>query len=167
MNMNDFFDYKNKLMQDLCSNENIVKLVTGNEHPKVPNHDLAYTQIFPYGYVPSTENESRTFICFDTDVASVSNKTFYIPVIHIWVLAHDSKMRLPNGGGVIVDKLCSEIDRVLNGSWYYGLGHLDLATTECFKPIQDYMGRSITYYARDFNRPQMQRPIPNNRKKGE
>lgn len=48
MDLEEFFDYKNKLMKDLCSNANIVKMVTENPEAKVPNHQLAYTQLFPY-----------------------------------------------------------------------------------------------------------------------
>ena len=48
MDLEEFFDYKNLLMNDLCCNERVVKLVTGNELAAVPNHQLAYTQLFPY-----------------------------------------------------------------------------------------------------------------------
>ena len=48
MDLREFFDYKNLLMKDLCSNEAIVKLVTGNPEAAVPNHGIAYTQLFPF-----------------------------------------------------------------------------------------------------------------------
>lgn len=48
MNLEELFDYKNLLMKDLCSNERVVKLVTGNEDAAVPNHGLAYTQLWPF-----------------------------------------------------------------------------------------------------------------------
>lgn len=56
MDLEEFFDYKNLLMKDLCSNDKIVKMVTGNEQSAVPNHQLAYTQLFPY----ELENSSRS-----------------------------------------------------------------------------------------------------------
>ena len=77
MDLEEFYDYKNLLMKDLCSNENIVKLVTGNKDAAVPNHQLAYSQIYPFQFVWETESESRTFICFDMDIVSVPNKTYY------------------------------------------------------------------------------------------
>lgn len=166
MRLEEFYDYKNRLMHDLCTNENIVKLVTGNDDPDVPNHQLPYTQIFPFEYVPETENDSRTFICFDVDIVSAPTKTKYVPVIYIWVFTHKSRMRMPEGG-IILDKLASEIDDMLNGCRFYGLGELDLDSVRRFTPITDYLGRVLTYYAADFNRTPRQRPVPVNRKRGE
>lgn len=151
MNLHEFFDYKNQLMKELCKNRNIVKLVTDKQDAVVPNHTLAYSQIFPFEFIPDTVNDGQTFICFDVDIADVINKTFYMPVIYIWIFTHKSKLRL-QGGGVRVDRICEEIDKVLNGSRYYGLGTLNLKSVGRFSPILDYQGRVLTYTAVDFNR---------------
>jgi len=47
MQLQDFFDYKNKLMEDLLTNETIVHLVN-SEVSMEDAGSLAYTQIFPY-----------------------------------------------------------------------------------------------------------------------
>lgn len=162
MNLNEFFEYKNQLMKDLCCNEEVVKLITDKEDSRVPNHTLAYSSIYPYEYVPETVDNGQTFICFDVDVAEVINKTFYVPVLYVWVFTHKSKFRLSEGG-VRIDKLASAIDEVLNGSRYYGLGELDLRSVTRFAPITDYQGRVLTYVAKDFNRNGSKQP-PNNRR---
>lgn len=162
MNLEEFFDYKNLLMKEICTNETIVKLVTDKEESKIPNHNLAYTQVYPYEYVPETVDNGQTFICFDVDVAGVINKTFYVPVLYVWVFTHKSKFRLPEGG-VRIDKLSSEVNKILNGSRYYGLGELDLNSVGRFSPVKDYKGRVLTYYAKDFNRSGSKQP-PSNRK---
>lgn len=151
MNLEELFDYKNNLMRDLCTNEEVVKCVTCNEHAAVPNHGLPYTQIFPYEYIPETVGEGKTFICFDVDIVSVPNKTYYYPVIYIWVFTHKSQMRAP-GGGVLLDKLSSVINEHMNGNRTYGLGELKLDSVRRFKPITDYLGRVLTYTTKDFNR---------------
>ena len=151
MELYELYDYKNLLMEDLCSNERIVKLVTGNDEAQVPNHGLPYTQIFPYEYVPETIDESKTFICYDVDVLSVPNKTFLIPVLYVWVFTHKSRMR-ENGGGVLIDDLSIEVSKMLNGNRNYGLGELDLDSVRRFTPIAGFLGRALTFYAKDFNR---------------
>ena len=166
MKLEEFYDYKNRLMRDLCCNKEIVQLMTGKENPTVPNHELAYSQIFPFEYVPETENDSRTFICFDVDIVEVSNKTYYTPVLYIWVFTHKSKMRMAKGG-IIIDELASKIDEHMNGNRYFGLGEMDLDSVRRFVPITDYLGRVLVYRTKDFNRVPMQRPFPSNRKKGE
>ena len=47
MELQEFYDYKNRLMMDLCSNPEIVKLVTGQENPTVPDRSLPYSQVYP------------------------------------------------------------------------------------------------------------------------
>lgn len=163
MQLNEFFDYKNLFMKDLCCNENIVKLVTDRKDSDVPNHTLAYSQIYPYEFVPETVDNGQTIICFDVDIIEVPNKTFYIPVLYVWIFTHKSKMRL-DSGGIRTDALASEIDGMLNGNRFYGLGELNLKNVSRFSPIQDYQGRALTYYAKDFNR-LGSKNIPANRKK--
>lgn len=151
MQLNDFFDYKNKLMEDLITNESIVSLI--KDGTKAENAaSLIYTQVFPYEYVPETVQTGGTYICFDVDIQNVSNKTFLTPVLYVWVFAHRSNLRLPEGG-VRTDKLCSEICEAINGSRYYGLGELSLYSVKRFAPMTDYQGKLMTFYAKEFNRP--------------
>jgi len=165
MDLVEFYDYKNLLMKDLCCNENVVKLVTGNDAAPVPNHKLPYTQIFPYEYVDATVDEAKTYICFDVDIVSVPNKTYYIPVLYIWIFTHKSLLRMPNGT-LLLDRLSAEINLMLNGSRYFGLGELKLDSVNRFYPIHDYSGRALVYYARDWNRLTANKSIPSNRKLG-
>lgn len=163
MELREFFDYKNRLMKELCCSSEIVNLVTDKSDSAVPNHTLAYTQVFPYEFIPETVDNGQTFICFDVDIADVTNKTFYMPVLYIWIFTHKSKMRLPSGG-IRTDALASEINEILNGSRFYGLGDLELKQVVRFSPITDYQGRVLTYCAKDFNR-YGSKVIPSNRGK--
>lgn len=169
MNLEELHDYKNLLMKDLCTNERIVKLLTGKQDAAVPNHGLPYTQVYPYPNIPETVNEGKTYICFDVDLMSVPNKTYYIPVLYIWVFTHKSRMRIEKelGGGILLDELCRSINEFINGSRYYGLGETKLDSVRAFTPITDYYGKTLTYYLRDFNRPKGRIDAPINRKKGQ
>lgn len=140
MLLDEFFDYKNELMKVLCCNDRVVHLVTDSEKAPVPNYDLAYRQIYPYEFVPETVDDGKTFICFDVDIAEVEDKTFYLPVVYVWIFTHKSKMRLSEGG-IRTDQLALEINKELNGSRYFGLGELDLYSVGRFSPITDYQGR--------------------------
>lgn len=165
MYQEEFFDYKNQFIGEICSDQEIVGLLTANESAAVPDRSLPYTQVFPYEYVPETESDAKTFICVDVDIVSVPNSTFYTLAIYVWVFAHKSQLRLSNGRGVITDKLASAIDRLANGSRDYGLGRLKLVSSLRFAPITDYQGRVLTFSATDFNRDGSKKvPIPSNRK---
>lgn len=148
MQLKELFDYKNQLMKDLLTTPRIVELLTDGVDD---GNNLAYKQVFPYEYVPETVQEGKTFICFDVDIQKSLNKTFLIPTINIWIFAHRSKLRLPEGG-VRTDTLCAEISEKINGSRFYGLGELELESVRRFAPMTDYQGKILTFSAKDFNR---------------
>lgn len=150
MQLQEFFDYKNRLMEDLLTNEEIVSLIS--DKVSMDNAaSLAYTQVFPCEYIPETIQDGSTYICFDVDIQSVLGKTFLSPTLYIWVFTHRSRLRLPEGG-VRTDKLCSKICEAINGSRYYGLGELNLYSVRRYAPQTDYQGKVMTFTAKDFNR---------------
>lgn len=165
MQLSEFFDYKNKLMEDLLTNPEVVKLLDDSVEMRNAS-SLAYTHVFPYEYIPDTVEHAKTFICFDVDVQESINKTFLLPTLYIWVFSHKSKLRLREGG-VQTDKLVSEIAKSINGSHFYGLGELDLYSVKRFAPVTDYQGKVMTFHAKEFNRlSPNNKPVPSNRKKG-
>ena len=165
MQLEEFFNYKNKLMEEIITDEEIVKLINENV-PFEEAASLCYTQVFPFEYIPETEQEGRTFVCFDVDVQKQLGRPLYEPSIYVWVFAHKSALRLPEGG-VRVDKLCSKICDKLNGSLYYGQGRLDLESTKRFAVMTDYQGKMLVFYARDVSKLyDGSKQIPTNRRSG-
>lgn len=164
--LDELFDYKNQLMDDMLTNEQIIQLLSDDGKTLTTAEELAYTQVFPYEYVPDVVEHGQTFICCEVDIKDVVNKTFLVPALYIWVFTHKSKVRLP-GGGVRADKLSSEITKIINGSRMYGLGELNLQSVKRFSPITNYQGRILTFYAKDFNRlSPSDKKVPANRKHG-
>ena len=156
MMLDEFFNYKNELMKTLCTTESIVNLIGGSI-------DLAYKNIFPFEFIPETVDNGETFICYDVDVINVENRTFLYPALYIWIFTHKSKLRLSEGG-IRTDSLAVEVNKILNGSRYFGLGELYLKQVERFSPITDYQGRVLTYIAKDFNRTSRSGNAPANRR---
>lgn len=166
MQLDEFFDYKNQLMDDLLTNREILRLLSDDCETIEKPETLMYKQVFPFEYVPDTIEHGQTFICCDVDIQKSINKTFLLPVLYIWVFTHKSKLRLPKGGGVRTDKLASEIAKTINGSREYGLGELDFYSAKRFAPISDYQGKVLTFQASDFNRfTPTGKPVPSNRKR--
>lgn len=165
MQLTEFFDYKNKLMEQLLTSKEIVELLNPDiSLSEAPS--LAYKVVFPCEYLPETVEHGKTFICFDVDIQKSLNKTYLLPTLYVWVFTHKSLLRLPEGG-VRTDKLCSEICKVINGSFEYGLGELDLYSVKRFAPMTDFQGKCLTFNAVDFNRQyNPNKKIPSNRKNG-
>lgn len=149
MLLEEFFQYKNKIMELLCTNDEVVKLVTKDEDAE--GLTLPYTQIFPYEFVPETIDKGETYICFDVDIPEIENDVIYYPVIWIWIFTHKNSMRLEEGG-IRTDELAAVIDKMLNGNRELGLGELNLKTVGRFVPQKDFQGRVLAYQAKDTNR---------------
>ncbi len=165
MYLQEFFDYKYQLMEDLLTNESIVRLLN-EKIPMDRTRELVYSQVFPLEYVPETVQDGKTFICCDVDIQKAVNKTYLLPTLYVWVFTHKSKLRLPEGG-VRTDKLVSKIAGAINGSRYYGLGELDFYSAKRYAPMTDFQGKVMTFTATDFNRlHNPNKPTPSNRKKG-
>ena len=166
MQLSEFFDYKNQLMEDILTTEPIITLLGDDVDFKHPEK-LAYTQVFPCEYIPETVQSGETFICFDVDVQMSHDKTYYSPTIYVWVCTHRSRLRLPDGGGVRTDKLCSEICKKIDGSMKYGFGQLELVSVRRFAPMTDYQGKVMTFHAKDFKKVyNPNKIVPRNRKEG-
>lgn len=164
MNLQEFFDYKNRLMEDLVTSNEIMQLVDDEGNYKDDYSQLAYKQLFPYEYLPETADSGFTYICFDVDVQKYYDKTFLMPVLYIWVFSHRSRLRVP-GEGIRPDMICAKICEKINGSLYYGLGELELYSVKRFAPMTDYQGKYMTFYAKDFSRVfKGNKSIPVNRK---
>lgn len=164
MQLQELFDYKNQLMEDLLTSEPIVALLSDDidlEDAK----KLAYTQVFPYEYVPETVQDGKTYICVDVDIQKSLNKTYLLPTLFVWVFTHKSRLRLPEGG-VRTDKICSLISERINGSMKYGLGELNLYSVKRFAPMTDYQGKVMTFSAKDISKlHNATKEIPTNRKR--
>ena len=111
--LEDIFDYKNKLMEELITNQTIVDLIAPNRNYADNPEGLIYKTVFPFEYVPDTLEDAATYICYDVDVQKSFDKTYLEPTLYVWVLTHKSLMRLDEGG-VRVDKIVSEITKMLN-----------------------------------------------------
>lgn len=144
-------DYRALALKTLCSDEEIVKLVTNQEDPSVPNRGLMYTQIFPYAFTPDTTKEAKTFVCFRLSVPEVMNKTYKKINLIFYIFTHQSLMRTDDG--LRPDLIGRAIERLFNGSLDVGLGRVKLVGMNDISPITDYHGIAIEYSVAEFNRP--------------
>lgn len=166
MFLEEFFDYKNRVMEDLLTDPEVLRLLSDDFTPSAEPASLMYRQVFPFEYIPETVEHGQTFICCDVDIQRAISKTYLSPTLYVWVFTHKSKMRLPEGG-VRTDKLASQVAHLLNGSRYYGLGELELSSVRRFAPLADFQGKAMTFVAVDFNRlSPTGKPVPSNRKRG-
>ena len=163
MYLEEFYDYKNRLIKEIITDDDMVDLIDPNHTVDDP-FDMIYENINPYEFYPETIEKGRVYLCCDVDVFSTGDRPYYTLTLYIWVFAHKSLLKVPEGG-VRTDKICAAIDRKINGSRYYGQGRLELNSSKRFAPMADYAGKMLTYRATDVNKLSMiNNDTPANRK---
>lgn len=161
--LDELYDYKNQCMNDVLKSKEILSLLDASETGLTAKQAM-YNMVFPYEYIPETTETAKTFICCEVDIQEVYNKTYLNARMDIFVFTHNSNLRVPSGG-LRVDRVVSEIVKILNGSREYGLGQLKLFKVSTFSPIESYQGKHIVFNATDFNLlSPTGKEIPENRK---
>ena len=150
MFLDEFFDYKNRLIKDLLTDDEIVKLLDPNGMYPDPRQ-MVYDTVNPYEFYPETIEKGKVYLCCDVDVFSTGDRPYYTLSLYVWVFCHKSLLQVPEGG-VRTDKICAAVDRKINGSRYYGQGRLELNSSKRFAPMADYAGKMLTYRATDVNK---------------
>lgn len=151
-NLEEFTMYKQKLMQTICTSDNIVKLLKlPTDSADITGRDLRYVRIFPYNYVPLISEVAQTYICFTVTAPNVKENYIKDIYLTVYVFTHQDIMRTENG--MRTDLLVAEIDKLLNGSTKYGLGEVNLKSCEVMgAPARGYCGLYLIYTVKDFNR---------------
>lgn len=144
--------YKNQLMKAICTNEAILSLLKIHGDESMTGRDMPYNRVFPYGHVPDTNETAKAFICFDLIVPRVWSNVIKEVEIDLFVFAHQNIMRMPEGQGIRIDLIATELDKILNGSHAYGVSTVELTYLGNFIPIPNYYGHEIRYKVPDINR---------------
>lgn len=152
-NLSEITIYKSKLMKTMLSDKKIVALLTNSDEEStlVPNTTLAYTQVFPYDFIPEPSTEQTSFICFDIDVPRTQTCAVKDVYIYIYIFTHKDLMRV-QGEGIRTDLIASRVDYIINGDTSYGFGKVELQSLSRISPVSDFQGRILKYYVQDFNR---------------
>ena len=127
MNSYEIGNYKQKIIRHLIDDPDIVRLVDPNNEAEYPD-DLIYTNLFPFGRIPDTEQEVRVYITVVVNVPSIDKRNDLIRNVDIKVriYAHEDLMRVSGSGFDRIDLLSAKVDSLLNESYDFGIGYVTL-----------------------------------------
>lgn len=148
--LNDLNHYEQTLMKKICSDKDIVSLLTDNENPIVPDKNLMYTKVFPFAYIPDTVQEASSFITFTITVPRVYNSLVKEVIITIDIITHESLMRTKQGKRTTL--IATAMDKLFNGSKDLGICKMDLVSVGIDIPNREYHTRRLIYSIDDWNR---------------
>lgn len=129
MNSYEIGNFKQKIIRHLISNAEIVRLVDPNGEAEYPD-DLIYTNLFPFGRIPDTEQEVRVYITVVVNVPSIDKNNDLVRNVDIKVriYAHEDLMRVSGSGFDRIDLLSAKVDEMLNESYDFGIGYVKLVS---------------------------------------
>lgn len=142
-------EYKTDLLHSFINNEKIVTYI-GNKDKEIQDPvDLIGINVFPFPYVPDTETEVKTYICMDIYVPKVKDMIFKDVQIVLNIFSH--KEMGTYKGKSRVDLINIEVDKILNGSYDFGIDKVDLVSVMPYVPNNKFSGKQIVYNVPNFN----------------
>ena len=147
--------YKNKILELLMGNDNIVKALGNNDinfldtasisNPK----DLLFENIFPYCFVPEPEDEQKTYI---TLMFQCRGGKFYykIGTIGFYIFSHNDLLKT-NYPEMRTDYIVNQIDTLFHENQNFGLGELQFSKRDDIKVTKYHSGIYLEYHNLSFD----------------
>jgi hypothetical protein len=145
--------YKNEVIQRIVSSQDILKAI----YYKNPNfldmsdvdyEKVLYSNIYPYNFVPTTEEEKenlKTYVTISVgNIGKISGDYFRVGYLNVHIFTHKTLWRTKYQE-LRADYLVSEIDHVLSGHRGIGLGKLEFQAVQEFFVNTEYTGYKIVY----------------------
>lgn len=145
-------EYRKKILNALCTNDEIIKLLGENEE-RYPEDTLPFSKIYPHEYIPETITKTKRFINFDfrTDLNGV-NRVLKDMTIWFWVVCHQDVVPYVENGELYLwyDKVVCALDELFSDNNILGIGKTWLVTTAPYYPQQKFKGVVATFKVYDF-----------------
>ena len=114
-----------------------------------------YERIFPYGRVPTTEQETKAYLTLTVNVENLmrGNKLLRTVRLTIRAVSHANIMKVSGESVNRVDLLSAKVDQVLNGSTKFGVGPLEIISNREYTLDEQHFYREIVFETTGVNVP--------------
>ena len=154
MNSREISEYKIKIIKHLIQDSEVVTLVDEHGEFEYPD-DLIYERLFPFGRIPETEQEMKTYVTIMVDVPSIgrNNDVVRDVVLTVRVMTHNDLMRVSGRNGTRIDLLAARVDELLNESFDFGIGYVRLVHNKEFVYDNCHFYRELKFQTVELNAP--------------
>lgn len=145
----EVIEYKNKIINEICSSEELRKLLGCEEEENIP-----YRYSFPHEYIPEAFTGSERYINFDIGTAvDPANNTFRNITVYFYILSHEAAARYEENGQTCLwyDRAACELEQILCGKNILGVGRTILSSSEPYCPHKKFKGRLLKFTTKDFS----------------
>lgn len=139
---------KNNIINKLINSKPITDTIN-NMTVETPDQ-LIGQNIYRDLYIPDTASEAKTYICLGVFVTKVTNQLIKYLNLHFWIFSHQNVMDTGLGYSR-VDKIQSEVDKLMNGSYQFGIDKAELKGSYQFRPNINFGGVELVYKIPNLN----------------
>ena len=147
--------YKRKLLSSIINSPELISLIDNNyviDGECVDVDDgLVYKQIFPFYYIPETQDKQLAYVMMKVNGLGIRNKIYNKVEVYICVAAHQGIMQVKNGNGTRIDLMGEIIEELFNGRDDFGFGEMDLAMNYEDNINNTHRCRILKFVVEDFN----------------
>lgn len=145
--LEEIYEIKNKVIDLIVNSQNITKVIDNSDFP---NKELIGENIFRDLYIPDVDSTAKTYICVTAVVNKVMQKLYKNVDLHFYIFTHQDIMDL-NDKYTRVDCIQSEIDKIMNGSFNFGIDSVVLKGSYSFRPNSKFGGVELIYSIPNLN----------------
>ncbi len=143
-----------EVLASLVESENLSKLIYYNtqsalhEAPLSNPYDLIHAKVFPYTYVPPTDDSANVYLTVSFRQFKRVNDKFKIGYLYVNILCHKSLVSIYDGSRIF--SLMNEVENVLNGK-RIAIGKLLFDYGDELTINDNYTGYFLRYEVCDLN----------------
>lgn len=149
--------WKNRILSELQNDDEIINALGLNKGEDA--EDLIYVRLFPYYFIPQTQEDVKTYILVEIDIPqtrqrySETSSIYSKPIITFTVLSHqkDITLNLIGSSAVRTDYIAALIDEKYNGKSGFGFKDLSVLSNTAGSFNSVYRYRQIVFEGVDLN----------------
>ena len=145
--------YKTKLVTSIINSPELVELLDSSyvDDGKFVEEsgDLVYKQVFPYYYIPETQNETKSYVIMKINGLGIKNKIYNKAEVFICVVSHQDIMKVKDG--TRIDKMGEIVEELFNGRDDFGFGEMELVSNIESEINNTHRCRILRFMVEDFN----------------
>ena len=157
--IDELVDYNQLIVNRILSSQEVMALIANDPNLDLDSDEAADWEdhVYDHAWIDETVQEAGAFITVDVDVPELSSGTIKEMRVYVEVLVNKSYMKLSPSlfkgyKGNRRDNIVRYVDKLINGSYDFGIGKLDLVNVRTVTTANKFAGKLLTYAVYDFAR---------------
>ena len=146
--LEEIYKIKNAVIDLILESQPIIDAI--DNQTVDTNKELIGKNVYRDLYIPDTQDEAKTYICVTAYVNKVQGKLYKDVNLNFYIFTHQSIMNL-NDTYTRVDCIQSEIDKIINGNFDFGIDMAGLKGSYQFRPNAKFGGVQLVYSIPNLN----------------